>query len=269
LDRRLAEPVRTAARCLVGAIALAVALVCPVALARRQSKPETGDRKGRHKPIPTYGYTRVSTQAQVDEGQSLDVQRRQLEGWAMMKGTELDGVFVERAISGSVVIKERPEGQRMWRLLKKRDTVVTSKLDRMFRSALDALQTVEELRVKGVALILLDLGTEPLTNGLSKTFLTIAAAFAEAERDRTGERIGQVKADQRTRGRYLGGKLPFGYSRGTDGELVEVEEQQIVIVRIKAMRAERKSLRSIQAEVAAGSGRRLSLDAISRIVAGR
>jgi DNA invertase Pin-like site-specific DNA recombinase len=31
---------------------------------------------------------------------------------------------------------------------------------------------------------------------LSKLFLTIAAAFAEAERDRIRERIGQARADQ-------------------------------------------------------------------------
>jgi hypothetical protein len=36
-------------------------------------------------------------------------------------------------------------------------------------------------------------------HGLSKLFLTIAAAFAEAERDRIRERIGQVKADQKAR----------------------------------------------------------------------
>jgi putative DNA-invertase from lambdoid prophage Rac len=186
-----------------------------------------------------------------------------------MKGIALDEVFVEGGVSGSIAIKQRPEGERMWRLIKRADTVVASKLDRMFRSALDALQTVEELKTKGVGLILLDLGTEPLTHGLSKTFLTIAAAFAEAERDRTRERICQVKADQRTRGRYLGGKLPFGYSKGTDGELVEVEDQQIVVARIRAMRAERKPLRSIRADVAAQTGRSLSLDAISRIIAER
>ena len=35
-------------------------------------------------------------------------------------------------------------------------------------------------------------------NGLSKLFLTIAAAFAEAERDRIRERVAQVKQDQRS-----------------------------------------------------------------------
>ena len=47
---------------------------------------------------------------------------------------------------------------------------------------------------------LLDLGGDIAGNGLSKLFLTIAAAFAEAERDRIRERIGQVKADQAARG---------------------------------------------------------------------
>jgi DNA invertase Pin-like site-specific DNA recombinase len=217
--------------------------------------------------MPTYGYTRVSTQAQADDGQSLDVQGRQLQGWAMIKGVELDELFVERGVSGSMAIKTRPEGGRMWRLLRKGDTVVASKLDRMFRSALDALQMVEELRAKGASLILLDLGTDPVTNGLSRTFLTIAAAFAEAERDRIKERIGQVKADQKTRGRYLGGKLPFGYAKGPSGELVEVTAEQSIIARILALRTAGKPLRGIQANVAASCGRQLSLDAISRIAA--
>ena len=47
-------------------------------------------------------------------------------------------------------------------------------------------------------------------NGLSKLFLTIAAAFAEADRDRIRERIGQVKSDQKARDRYLAGKSPSG-----------------------------------------------------------
>jgi putative DNA-invertase from lambdoid prophage Rac len=83
-------------------------------------------------------------------------------------------------------------------------------LDRVFRSALDALQTVDFLKTKGVNLHLLDLGGDISGNGLSKLFLTIAAAFAEAERDRLRERVSQVKADQKARGRFLGGSIPFG-----------------------------------------------------------
>ena len=47
----------------------------------------------------------------------------------------------------------------------------------------------------------------------------IAAAFAEAERDRILERVGQVKADQKARDRYLGGRVPFGFRHVSEGEL--------------------------------------------------
>ncbi len=74
---------------------------------------------------------------------------------------------------------------------------MSPKLDRLFRSALDALQAVEELKARGVSLVLLDLGGDISGNGPSKLFLTIAAAFAEVERDRIRERVAQVKREQR------------------------------------------------------------------------
>ena len=42
-----------------------------------------------------YGYCRVSTVRQAAEGESLDVQRRQIEGYALMHGLALDDVVVE------------------------------------------------------------------------------------------------------------------------------------------------------------------------------
>ncbi len=67
------------------------------------------------------------------------------------------------------------------------------------------------------------------------------AAFTAAERDRIRERIGQVKADQKARGRYLGGKVPFGCRRGDDGEVVPHAAEQEVIREM----AEGKPLRAI------------------------
>jgi hypothetical protein len=107
-------------------------------------------------------------------------------------------------------------------LLAKDDTVIAPKLDRLFRSALDALVVVEDLKRRGVALHLLDLGGDISGNGLSKLFLIIAAAFAEAERDRIKERVSQSKADQKARGRpprsspSCGPLLRQGRIRGSD-----------------------------------------------------
>src|SRR3984885_3661489 len=162
-----------------------------------------------------------------------------------MHGLTLDSVVVEEEVSGSVPVSERPKGGALFAKLAKGDVVIAPKLDRLFRSALDALTVVDDLRKRGVSLHLLDLGGDISGNGLSKLFLTIAAAFAEAESDRIRERIGQVKADQKARGRYLGGIMPFGYRRGENGELAPHEAEQAGIREIMSLRAQGKALRSI------------------------
>ena len=53
-----------------------------------------------------------------------------------------------------------------------------------------------------------------------------------------------TKADQKKRGRFLGGTAPFGWQVGEDGALVEVPEQQAVIQQIVELRREGLSLDS-------------------------
>ena len=210
-----------------------------------------------------YGYCRVSTLRQANEGESLDVQRRQIEGYVHMHGLLLDDIIVEEGVSGSIPVIERPAGGALFARLASGDIVISAKLDRLFRSALDALIVVEDMRKRGVGLHLLDLGGDISGNGngMSKLFLTIAAAFAEAERDRIRERISQVKADQKRRGRYLGGILPFGFKRGDAGELVPVDAEQEVIREIVALRAQGRALRAIADELR-GKGVKISHEGV-------
>lgn len=215
--------------------------------------------------MAVYGYCRVSTLKQAAEGESLDVQRRQIEGYALMHGMALDGIVIEEGVSGSVPVSERPAAGPLFAKLTKGDIVIAPKLDRLFRSALDALKVVEDLKARGVKLHLLDLGGDIAGNGLSKLFLTISAAFAEAERDRIRERVSQVKADQRARGRYLGGKVPFGYRIGEKGELVEDGVEQTAIRQMVAMRAEGKALRAIAAAMQV-KGHRISHEGVSGVL---
>ena len=92
---------------------------------------------------------------------------------------------------------------------------------------------------------MIDLGGDTTGNGVTKLVFTILSAVAEAERDRTRERITEVKRDQRQRGRYLGGTPPFGWRVGEAGELVPVPEQQRAIKRMRKMRAKGLALRVI------------------------
>ncbi|MER8412611.1 recombinase family protein [Mesorhizobium sp. M1342] len=216
--------------------------------------------------MAVYGYARVSTAKQASEGESLEVQRRQIEGYALMHGLALAEIVIEEGVSGSIPVTDRPAGGPLFAKLVAGDIIVAAKLDRLFRSALDALQVVEELKRRGVKLHLLDLGSDIAGNGLSKLFLTIAAAFAEAERDRIRERVAQVKADQRERGRYLGGNRPFGFAVDADGGgLVEVPAEQAAIEKMRVLRSQGVSLRTI-AEIVTDDGLPLSHAAVKKVL---
>jgi DNA invertase Pin-like site-specific DNA recombinase len=216
--------------------------------------------------MAVYGYVRVSTDRQADEGESLGTQQRVIDGYAMMNGLTLDSIFVERGVSGSKPLGERPEGARLLAGLKSGDVVITPKLDRMFRSALDALEVLGRLKDRGISLHMIDLGGDVTGNGVSKLVFTILSAVAEAERDRIRERIRDVKADQRKRQRYLGGIVPFGWRIGEDGTLVEVLAQQRAIQRIVELRRKGVSLRAISASIAA-DGVKLSHEGVKNVLA--
>jgi putative DNA-invertase from lambdoid prophage Rac len=195
-----------------------------------------------------YGYIRVSTLKQVDEGQSLEVQDRTIHGYAMMLGLKIDRVFTERGVSGSISLEDRPEGSKLLSALKKGDIIITPKLDRMFRSALDALDILKFVKEQEAQLHMLDLGGDVTGNGISKLVFTILSAVAEAERDRTTERIREVKAAQKLKGQFLGGKLPYGFRIDSDNgnTLVPDERQQGKIKLIVQYHREGHSLRAIQ-----------------------
>lgn len=216
--------------------------------------------------MAVYGYTRVSTDKQADTGESLTVQERQLQGWCMMHSHTMDQLFVEAGVSGGKPIGERPQGAQLLARLQPGDIIVAPKLDRLFRSSRDALNMVHEFRKQQVRVWLLDLG-EVTGEGLAEAFLTIAAAFATLERHQIKERIKHVKQDQKERGRYLGGKVPFGYTVNPHGALVEHQGQQAIITRLRQL-ASTTSIRKARLAVIEECGVNMSLATAARLLAG-
>ena len=207
--------------------------------------------------MKVYGYCRVSTAEQATSGLSLADQQQQITGYAMMKGWEVAELFVERGVSGSVALADRPEGRRMLSMLQPGDIVITAKLDRAFRSAADALGTLEQLKEDRVALHMIDLGGDVTGNGISKLVFTILSAVAENARDTIRERVREAKRYRRGQNLYNGGKRPFGYDiagEGKDRRLIPNMHEQAALARGKAMHGEGKSLRDIAAAWASEFG---------------
>lgn len=194
--------------------------------------------------MKVYGYCRVSTAEQANAGLSLETQRQQITGYAMMKGWAVAEFFIEAGVSGSVPLADRPEGQRLLTSLEAGDVVITAKLDRAFRSAADALGTLEQLKEDKIGLHMIDLGGDVTGNGISKLVFTILSAVAENERDRIRERVRDAKRHRVTQRLYNGGKRPFGFDV-IDGRLVPNAHEQAAIARGRALRDEGKSYRDI------------------------
>ena len=216
--------------------------------------------------MAVYGYARVSTVTQADDGESLKVQRRKIEARAQEQGWTLDQVFVERGVSGGKPFADRRQGKALLDVLARGDVVIASKLDRMFRSATDALTIMEDFKRQGVGLYLLDLGGEISGNGIGAMVFTIMSAVAQFERERLAERIAEVKADQRSRGRYLGGAVPFGYVVAKDGKHLEpVPEEKAAIKRMRRLHRAGKSLRAIAQDMQE-RGHSLSHEGVKRVL---
>lgn len=92
---------------------------------------------------------------------------------------------------------------------------------------------------------MIDLGGDVTGNGVSRLVFTILSAVAEAERDRIRERIADVKRDQRSRGRFLGGRRPFGYRVTDEGVLEPCEEERKALSAMRRMQKAGKSLRDM------------------------
>lgn len=222
--------------------------------------------------MAVYGYARVSTGRQATKGESLEVQQRKIEGYAMQQGWTVDRVFVEKGVSGSKPLQDRPQGAELLKVLAPGDVVVTPKLDRMFRSALNALSVLKDIQARKVSLHMIDLGGDVTGDGLAKMMFTILSAVAEAEQDRIRDRISDVKADQKSRGRFLGGSVPFGYCTVVKKEggkrvkqLEPVPEEQAAIKRMRRLHREGKSLRAISQDMKK-RGHNVSYQGVKRVL---
>jgi DNA invertase Pin-like site-specific DNA recombinase len=175
-------------------------------------------------------YRRVSTTDQAgDNRSSLADQERMCRGAAMMQGSDEPRDWCDPGVSGSVPLAERPEGGRMLAAMQPGDIVISAKMDRMFRSASDALLTAEAFLASEIGLILLDCGADPVTKGASKLFFTVLAAVAEFEKGRLLERMADGQKGKRRRGGHIGGDAPYGFrveGHGRDAILLEDDQEQ-------------------------------------------
>lgn len=99
--------------------------------------------------------------------------------------------------------KDRPRLEEMLKLLRKDDTVVVYKLDRISRSTKHLIELMEEFEAKGVHFVSLQDNIDT-TTAMGRFFFRMLASIAELERDIISERTRDGLTAARARGRNGG-----------------------------------------------------------------
>lgn len=160
-----------------------------------------------------FGYCRVSSKVQAEEGMSLPAQREKITAYyeAMLrpKGIQWARFYEDPATSGRKSMDQRENGARLLAAAEKGDHIIMAKLDRGFRKAGDAAVTMERWGEMGVIFHMLDLQLDSSTP-MGRMILGIMSYFAAFERDRISERTRDVMA-YRKRAGLPTGKPPYGF----------------------------------------------------------
>jgi len=157
-------------------------------------------------------YIRVSTDAQREEGYSIDAQKEMLEAHCISKGIKNYEFYIDGGFSGSNL--DRPELKRLICDIKndKISCVVVYKLDRLSRSQKDTLYLIEDIfNPKNVDFVSLNESMDTSTP-LGRLMLGILSAFAQLERENIRERTRMGMKERIKSGLWPGGgRIPFGY----------------------------------------------------------
>lgn len=139
------------------------------------------------------GYTRVST-----SGQDAQLQLNAL----VAAGVQKRDVFAD-VTSGSKTAADRPGMKKLLAYAEPGDTVVVWRVDRLGRSLIDVLNTVNLLRDRNIQVKSVSDGIDPATS-TGRLMLNMLATLAEYERELIVERVTAGIAAARQNGTRFG-----------------------------------------------------------------
>jgi DNA invertase Pin-like site-specific DNA recombinase len=204
----------------------------------------------KRKKVVAYGRVSVSN----GNGDSLEAQLEQIADWAELGGYRVVAEYVDDGVSGAKEMSDRDglaaaiatiiEGEA--------EILAVHRADRLAR----ALHVQEAIlaRVWQVGGRVFEVvGGEILEDDPEDPYRTfirqVMGAAAQLERGLVRARMQGGRKRRRAAGYHIGGSRPFGFAVDEDGKLTPNLEEQKTIGRMRALRAEGRTLRAIGAEV--------------------
>ncbi|MGG0667909.1 recombinase family protein [Lederbergia citrisecunda] len=193
----------------------------------------------------TVVYTRVSSDKEEQE-KSLQIQEEHYREFCQQHGFELVSVypevgsatsvrsrprFIEMMIDAGLSYEENSEGTDIFRTSKnepKFELIIVKDATRFSRNTEIGISTVNRLRDKGVVVLFENAGVrsdDPNANFI----LPLLFSMAENESQSMSKKIKFSKKHNAKKGIYKPARLPYGYVRNSEKEIVIDEEQAEVI----------------------------------------
>jgi site-specific DNA recombinase len=194
--------------------------------------------------MKAYGYCRVSTTDQQDEGVSLSNQQERINAWASANGHDLAGMYVEARSGGRA--DNRPELKRaMAAACREGGILVVYSLSRFSRSVRDTLALADQLERAGANLASLSESLDTSTP-VGRMFFQLMSVLSEFERNQLRQRTTSAMSHLRQHNKRISYKIPLGYDLAKDGSTLQPNQrEQNVISRIVEQRQAGMTLSAI------------------------
>lgn len=192
-----------------------------------------------------YGYARVSSDEQARSGLGIEAQRTTIRQFAERAQLAVVQIFEDEGVSGSLPPERRPGMSAMLAALKRGDTVITARRDRLHRHRKVAVDVDLAIAGKRAALVVVDApstgdeATDEMRAGFDDL---IAIAYRTRVRKATREAL----TAKRARGERFSGQAPYGF-RFTPGPPTKMEPEPTEQVVLEVMRECRDATFSYEA----------------------
>jgi DNA invertase Pin-like site-specific DNA recombinase len=221
--------------------------------------------------VTALGYARRSKKS-TERTVSLDDQRARITAYCLERGWQLAEVLADDGISGG----RRERLQRLADRVKATGAtvIVVYHLDRFARDVAGMLDALRAFSRRGVELHVVGRGRIEAESASGFLTTSIEGVLAEHYRRVISEKTRDALARLKANGRRVSRFLPYGYTAGTDGQLVADVDEQAVLAQIGTLHAGGLSLRAVaralaEAGMLARNGRPFAARTLSRLVTNR
>ncbi|MBB4480835.1 recombinase family protein [Rhizobium etli] len=160
--------------------------------------------------MATFLYARVSTSEQTLVHQQTQAEKA---------GFTFDHVIADHGVSGvTVPMKDRPEGKRLFDMLRAGDTLVVRWVDRLGRNYMDVTDTIKEFMRRGVVIKTIinsmtfdGATTDPIQMAVRDAMIAFMAGTAQAQAEATkdAQKAGIANAREKGGDNYKGRKPSY------------------------------------------------------------